>query len=107
MMLGMTQTEIAGRLGMSFQQVQKYERGVDRVSASRLQEFSHVLGIPVDFFFGGTPELDGPGGIIDTVVLDFLASSEGLALAKSFSKLSSADVRRSIVDLVQELSGPK
>jgi transcriptional regulator with XRE-family HTH domain len=107
MMLGMTQTDIADRLGISFQQVQKYERGVDRVRVSRLHEFSNLLGVPVDYFFGGTPELDGPGGITDPVVCEFLASSDGLALAKSFSKLSGPDVRRSIVDLVHELSGPK
>jgi transcriptional regulator with XRE-family HTH domain len=107
LMLKMTQEKLAAQLGLTFQQVQKYEKGVNRVSASRLREMSHVLQVPVQFFFDGLPETkSGPARDrqepAQKFVYDFLASSDGLALAQAFTRLKSSKLRRRIVQLVKE-----
>ena len=107
LMVKMTQEKLAAQLGLTFQQVQKYEKGVNRVSASRLREMSHVLQVPVQFFFDGLPEAKG-GAARDRqepaqkFVYDILASSDGLALAEAFTRLKSPKLRRRIVQLVKE-----
>ena len=103
----MSQTELANKVGVTFQQVQKYEKGVNRISASRLREMSHVLQVPVQFFFDGLPEAKGGSGKerqdpSQKFVHDFLASSDGLALARVFTRLKSSKLRRRIVQLVKE-----
>ena len=107
LMVKMTQEKLAAQLGLTFQQVQKYEKGVNRVSASRLREMSHVLQVPIQFFFDGLPE--AKGGIAkdrqepsQKFVYDFLASSDGIALARAFTRLKSPKLRRRIVQLVKE-----
>lgn len=110
MMLGMSQEKLGDGLGITFQQVQKYEKGTNRMGASRLQHISHILQVPVPFFFEGAPRLPGqPKGIGETpspaYVSDFLASSEGLALTKAFMRIKEPKVRRRIVDLVEEIAG--
>jgi transcriptional regulator with XRE-family HTH domain len=107
LMIKMTQEKLAAQLGLTFQQVQKYEKGVNRISASRLREMSHVLQVPVQFFFDGLPETKGGSGKdrhdpSQKFVHDFLASSDGLALARAFTRLESSKLRRRIVQLVKE-----
>ena len=107
LMIKMTQEKLAAQLGLTFQQVQKYEKGVNRISASRLREMSHVLQVPVQFFFDGLPETKGGSGKdrqdpSQKFVHDFLASSDGLALARAFTRLKSSKLRRRIVQLVKE-----
>jgi len=107
LMIKMTQEKLAAQLGLTFQQVQKYEKGVNRISASRLREMSHVLQVPVQFFFDGLPEVKGGSGkdrrdSSQKFVHDFLASSDGLALARAFTRLKSSKLRRRIVQLVKE-----
>src|SRR6266481_1140616 len=88
MMLSMSQEKLGDALGLTFQQVQKYEKGTNRIGASRLQQISHILQVPVAFFFEGAPAV--PGARIDgsgeapspTYVSDFLATSDGLSLTK-------------------------
>jgi transcriptional regulator with XRE-family HTH domain len=109
LMLGMSQTKLAAALGLSFQQVQKYEKGTNRIGASRLQHISQILQVPVPFFFEGAPHLPGqPKGIGDApspeYVADFLASSDGLALVKAFVAIKNTRLRRRIVALVEELA---
>ena len=93
MNLRMTQEKLADALGISFQQVQKYENGTNRISVSRLQQFSDILQVPVPFFFEGAPTIAGLGPRPDDVstlpadVSEFLATSDGLALAKAFMQL--------------------
>ena len=106
---GMSQDTLAARLGVTFQQIQKYEKGTNRVGASRLQHIATVLKVPVSFFFEdapGTPE--EAAGFAETpshsYVVDFLSSTEGLSLNKSFVRIKDARVRRRIVDLVQTLA---
>jgi transcriptional regulator with XRE-family HTH domain len=102
MMLGMSQEALGGALGLTFQQVQKYEKGVNRVSASRLQHISQILQVPVPFFFEGAPGgAEGAPGV-PTYVNEFLATSDGVALTKAFTRIGDAKLRRQIVHLVED-----
>jgi transcriptional regulator with XRE-family HTH domain len=110
MMLGMSQEKLGDALDLTFQQVQKYEKGTNRVGASRLQHISHILQVPVAFFFEGAPHLPGqPEGIGEApslnYVTDFLASSDGRALTKAFTRIKEPKLRRRIVELVKEIEG--
>lgn len=108
-MLGFSQEKLGENLGITFQQIQKYEKGTNRVGASRLQAISSILSVPVAFFFedapGGTVPAQGFSETNDAnYVVDFLSSPEGLQLNRAFSKISDPKVRRKIVDLVKSLS---
>jgi transcriptional regulator with XRE-family HTH domain len=110
LMLGMSQTKLADGLGLTFQQVQKYEKGTDRMGASRLQHISHILQIPVPFFFEGAPQLTGQSTRngetpSPAYVSDFLATRDGLALTKAFMRIKEPGLRRRIVRLVEEIAG--
>ena len=112
MMLAMSQEKLADALGLTFQQVQKYEKGTNRVSASRLQAISQILEVPVHFFFDGAPHSGkGAQGFADspspTYVTDFLTTSDGLALVKAFVRIKDAAVRRSIVRMVEAITGER
>ena len=108
-MLGMSQEKLGEALGLTFQQVQKYEKGTNRVGASRLQQISEILQVPVSFLFDG-----GPSGVTNgeafgegsspAYVSDFLATSEGLALTRAFTRITDAKMRRSIVELVEQIA---
>ena len=108
-MLGMSQEKLGESLGITFQQIQKYEKGSNRIGASRLQRMSEVLNVPVSFFFedapGGQHGKDGlqePSG--PDYVVDFLSSSEGLQLNRAFVKIADPKVRRRVIDLVRSLA---
>ncbi|MXN66814.1 helix-turn-helix transcriptional regulator [Rhizobiales bacterium] len=110
MMLGMSQEKLGESLGITFQQIQKYEKGTNRIGASRLQHIATVLKVPVSFFFEdapGSPEdVPASGDSQQTsYVVDFLSSSEGLSLNKAFVRIEDAKVRRRIVDLVRSIAG--
>ena len=101
---GVSQTELGIAVGVSFQQVQKYEKGVNRVGASRLQQIANVLAVAPDFFFGGT-SIKGVCGSKEIALLEkFISSRDGVALSRAFSKISGAKMRRSIVSLVERLT---
>jgi transcriptional regulator with XRE-family HTH domain len=107
LMLQMSQEAFATKLGVTFQQVQKYEKGVNRVSASRLQQACNVLQVPVQFFFEGLPKTEtGAKGREETsyaLISDLLSSPEGIALAKGFMQIEDRVVRRHIVKLVTQI----
>jgi transcriptional regulator with XRE-family HTH domain len=109
-MLGMSQEKLGESLGITFQQVQKYEKGTNRVGASRLQAIASILGVPVSFFFEDAPgnvPAAGAGFAEETstnYVVDFLNSSEGLQLNRAFVKIADAKVRRKVVELVKALA---
>ncbi len=111
MMLGMSQEKLGDALSLTFQQVQKYEKGTNRIGASRLQQIAHFLQVPVSFFFEGAPDLPGgsPLGMTEApspaYVSDFLATSDGLALTKAFMRIKDPKLRRRIVDLVSQIAG--
>ena len=105
--LGISQERLGAALGLTFQQVQKYEKGTNRISASRLQHVSRILQVPIEYFFEGTPGQPRPKGNAPslTYVSDFLATTDGLALAKAFTKINHVKVRHHIVKLVNEIAG--
>jgi transcriptional regulator with XRE-family HTH domain len=110
MMLGMSQEKLGDALDLTFQQVQKYEKGTNRIGASRLQSIAHILQVPVAFFFEGAPSGVGLSAVTGEApspayVSDFLASSEGLALTKAFMRIKDPKVRRRVVDLVEAIAG--
>jgi transcriptional regulator with XRE-family HTH domain len=107
MMLSMSQEKLGDALDLTFQQVQKYEKGTNRMGSSRLQQIANILQVPVTFFFEGAP---GQSKIVGSApspayVTDFLATSDGLALTKAFMQIKDAKLRRSIVNVVEEIAG--
>jgi transcriptional regulator with XRE-family HTH domain len=109
MMLSMSQEKLGGALGLTFQQVQKYEKGTNRIGASRLQQISHVLQVPISFFFEGAPSLHPQqDGMTESpapnLLSDFLATSDGLALTRAFMRIKESRLRSRIVDLVEEVA---
>jgi transcriptional regulator with XRE-family HTH domain len=111
LMLGMSQEKLGEKLGLTFQQVQKYEKGTNRIGASRLQHISQILKVPVSFFFDGVsgPAKQAEDGStkapVADYVSDFLSSSDGLALTKAFTNIKDSKLRRRVVDLVEEIAG--
>ena len=112
MMLAMSQEKLGDALGLTFQQVQKYEKGTNRIGASRLQQISNILEVPVAFFFEGVQSAhatEKPDASI-TNLNEFLARPDGLALVRAFGQIDSSKLRRSIVHLVEEIgetAGPR
>ena len=105
-LLEMSQSELGEKLGVTFQQVQKYERGTNRVGASRLFHVARVMEVPVSYFFeglddDGASELKGPDS---ETLYDFIASPDGLALASAYSGIRDQTVRRRVIDLLRSLS---
>ena len=113
MLVGMSQEKLGDALDLTFQQVQKYEKGANRIGASRLQQIAKVLGVPVEFFFEGAPTPSEPPsatpGFAEApntgYVIDFLASSEGVQLNRAFVRIRDGKVRRRIIDLVEAIAG--
>ena len=113
LMLGMSQEKLGGALGLTFQQIQKYEKGANRIGASRLQQIATILQAPVSFFFEGAPASPGAAGatgeFAEVDIPDYsttlLSTSDGLALAKAFMRIENSRIRRRIVDLVEEIAG--
>jgi transcriptional regulator with XRE-family HTH domain len=114
-MLGMSQEKLGESLGLTFQQVQKYEKGTNRIGASRLQQISRTLDVPPAFFFEGAPMLDSvpraegsPIGVAEkptsSYISDFLSTSEGLHLNMAFARIQDVRVRKRIIDLVVALA---
>jgi transcriptional regulator with XRE-family HTH domain len=107
MMLGMSQEKLGEAFGLTFQQVQKYEKGVNRMGSSRLQHAAHILQVSVPFFFEGAP---GGHELSETApspayVNEFVSSEDGLRLIKAFTQITRPAVRHRIVNLVQEITG--
>ena len=104
-MQGMTQEKLGKALGLTFQQVQKYEKGTNRIGASRLQHIASIQQVPISFFFEGAPGLSDVLDESSDYVSDFLATSDGLALTKAYMHIENAKLRRSIVALVKQIAG--
>jgi len=109
LMLKMSQEKLGDALGITFQQIQKYEKGTNRIGASRLQHISGILQVPAAFFFEAAPGLPAArtpkNAASPDAVMDFMATSEGLALANAFMRIANMKVRRRVVDLVEEIVG--
>ncbi len=111
MMLGMSQEKLGESLGITFQQIQKYEKGTNRIGASRLHHIADVLTVPISFFYENAPGRSegASGGFAEphsaSYIVDFLSTSEGLQLNRAFSRIADPKVRRRVVDLVRSLAG--
>lgn len=108
-MLGFSQEKLGEMLGITFQQIQKYEKGTNRVGASRLQAMAQALDVPVAYFFPDQPSAQ-PGGMQEesaTFMMDFVSTSEGLDLSRAFMGIRSAKVRRKLIELVRALAEDK
>lgn len=113
MLLGMSQEKLGEKLGLTFQQIQKYEKGINRIGASRLFDLAQVLGVSVQFFYEEAPSADGAAQLLpagfgekpsEGSIVEFLRSRDGLELNKAFVRISDAKARRAIVDLVRSLA---
>ena len=109
MMVGMSQGKLGEALDVTFQQIQKYEKGTNRIGASRLQQLARVLEVPPAFFFDGAPASDTGKHVFaeasgSSYVVDFLSTSEGLQLNRAFALIRDAKVRKKIIDLVVSLA---
>jgi transcriptional regulator with XRE-family HTH domain len=100
---GMSQTDLGKRCGITFQQIQKYERGANRVGAGRLQEFANLLGVSPAFFFEDGPRLK-PGKSDGSETTELLSKKDSLALAQAFDKIRSRTIRNYVVDFVEQLA---
>ena len=112
MLLGVSQERLGERLGLTFQQIQKYEKGVNRIGASRLFDLAQVLGVPIQFFYDDAPHgvhnvaAQGLGErTADGYIFDFLNTREGLELNRAFARIADPKSRRAILDLVRKLAG--
>ncbi len=109
MLIGMSQEKLGELLGLTFQQVQKYEKGVNRIGAGRLFQVAHILSVPIDYFYEGLNGETQPGvatdsGAASPPVMEFLSSGEGLQLTLAFMKIKDPKVRKRVLDLVKTLS---
>jgi transcriptional regulator with XRE-family HTH domain len=104
LMLGMSQEKLADALGLTFQQVQKYEKGVNRIGASRLLHIAGILDVSIEFFFEGLPGPRAGGFSDDSLVAEFLTRSESDRLVRGFLKLKDDEARRKVADLVDWLA---
>jgi transcriptional regulator with XRE-family HTH domain len=111
--MGMSQEKLGEEIGLTFQQIQKYEKGSNRISASRLYQISRILNVPVQYFFEDVPEPDpqtansANGGRergATHEIIDFISSAEGLQLNKAFAEIGSPVVRRKLVELLKTLA---
>jgi transcriptional regulator with XRE-family HTH domain len=108
--LRMSQIEVADALGITFQQVQKYERGMNRVGASRLQQISDALGVSPFYFFEGAPtvgkKVPAPkeGELSEQTILSFLATTEGAALVRSFLAIKQKQIRRAVIEFIGSIA---
>ena len=108
-LVGLSQEKLGDALGITFQQIQKYEKGTNRIGASRLQETSKILGVPVNFFFeGAQSETNMVAGFAETenngYVADFASSAEGMQLINAFLKIKEPKLRKKIIDLIVAMS---
>jgi len=108
MLIGMSQERLGDLLGLTFQQVQKYEKGVNRIGAGRLFEVARILNVPVDFFYEGLSMEGQPGAgegeAATPPVMEFVSSGEGLQLSLAFMKIKDTKVRKRVLDLVKSLA---
>ena len=107
MMVSMSQEKLGEALGITFQQVQKYEKGTNRIGASRMQHIATILGVPVSYFFEDAPGEPNAAGLAETgpdYVSSFLTTTDGLQLTKAFVRIQDPKVRRRIVDLVTAMA---
>jgi transcriptional regulator with XRE-family HTH domain len=109
--LRMSQTDVADAVGITFQQIQKYERGANRVGASRLQQISDALGVSPFYFFEGAPnvgkKMPAPqeGELSEGAIVSFLGTREGAALVRGFLAIKQKAIRHNVIEFIGTLKG--
>jgi len=98
---GLSQTALAQKLGLTFQQVQKYEKGTNRVGSGRLYQIASVLGVPLTVFFEGS---DSPQSSPEQSLMNQLVEPQSMRLIQAFSEITDPEVRRSLVQLVEKIA---
>ena len=110
-LLGLSQTELADAAGITFQQVQKYEKGANRVGAGRLMQFSEALGVPPSYFFEGAPTVGkkapapSEGELSEDSIVSFLGTREGAALVRAFMAIKQKPIRQTAIAFLETLKG--
>ena len=104
LMLDMSQERLAAALGLSFQQLQKYEKGANRIGAGRLQQLAEILRVPVSFFFEDFPAPGRKQAPLPSYLSEFLATTDGLAVSRAFTAIRDARQRRCIVNLLEAMA---
>jgi transcriptional regulator with XRE-family HTH domain len=104
MLIGMSQEKLGDLLGLTFQQVQKYEKGINRIGAGRLFEIARILDVPIDFFYDGVGVPSDGLGDPSAPVMEFVSSTEGLQLSLAFMKIKDPKVRKRMLDLMKSLA---
>lgn len=105
LMMGMSQTELGDKVGITFQQIQKYERGTNRVSGSRIQQVANVLQVPVSFFFDDGPQTGKHGSNGHNGAIDFLTTHYGARISKAFPRIKDRKLQQRIVGLIEDIAG--
>jgi len=100
----LSQTELADRIGVTFQQVQKYEKGVNRIGAGRLQRISEALEVPISFFFGNQTGSSSRDQGASESVFGFMQTSGSVRIVKAFHKIKSRKARQLLVEMAEELA---
>jgi transcriptional regulator with XRE-family HTH domain len=104
----MSQERLGELLGLTFQQVQKYEKGINRIGAGRLYHVAHILGVPINYFYEGVVDQTNGAAVNDDVpnppVMEFLSSGEGLQLTLAFMRIKDGKVRKRVIDLIKSLA---
>ena len=109
LLVGVSQEKLGDALGVTFQQIQKYEKGTNRISASRLRQIADMLGVPVSFFYEGAPRQDGTRGddaaenAAETAAHDVFWTSQDLQLVRAFQRIGDNQLRRRIISLVEAI----
>ena len=101
---GLSQTQLGEKLGVTFQQIQKYEKGKNGVSSGRLEQISDIFEVPITFFYGSDgPAQTGQAGITESALFGLLQSRDTLRVAKAFNQLPNRDLRRALVGLIEKI----
>jgi transcriptional regulator with XRE-family HTH domain len=105
LVLNESQTWLADQLGLTFQQIQKYEKGVNRVGASRMQQLAVAMAVPISYFFEGAPGYrEVKNGESASIATDFLTTKYGMRISKAFPKIKSEALKRQIVGLIEDVT---
>jgi len=103
---GLSQTQLGKRIGVSFQQVQKYEQGANAVSSGRLEQISDLFEVPITFFYDSNGvKRTGQAGVTETTLFDLLQRRDTFRVAKAFNRLPNPDLRRELVRLIEKIAG--
>lgn len=104
---GLSQTDLGALIGVTFQQIQKYEKGANRVASGRLHRLCEALEVPITFFYATAADAQDANADSIDVGLEFLETAGAVRLARAFSRIKDPDMRRTLVELAEKVAGPE